>query len=315
MAHVNTLLGPIHPEEMGITAIHEYIMWGPSGWEYDPDFWFNFSIMFEECYHQLMDFKLLGGQTYVDCSGIGMGRDLDVYIKLADSIRQLHIVAGTGFSVGAGMAPYFRTKDMDYFVELFVHELTQGMGHSSVKAGVISVGNGSVETFTKLEEKVYRAAAQAARRTGAVVIAHGSYSPLKQLEILTSEKLDPSRIIISHLDGTGHIDLEQDKQIARSGAYVAYDDIGIEEWSRMPYAMPDERRVEMILAMLEAGFQDRIMLSAGSKCQVLGWGESHLHNVAHMLRYFLPKLKQVGVSEEAINGMLVENPKRVLPIQ
>ena len=199
MAHVNTLLGPVHPEEMGITAIHEHIMWGPSGWEHDPDSWFNFNIMFEECYHQLMDFKLLGGQTYVDCSGIGMGRDLDVYIKLADSIRQLHIVASTGFDADDGIAPYFRTKDMDYFEELFIHEITKGMGHTSVKAGIISVGNGGTGSFTKLGEMVYRAAARAAKRTGAAVIAHGAWSPLKQLEILTNEKLDPSRIIISHL--------------------------------------------------------------------------------------------------------------------
>ena len=277
--------------------------------------WFNFNIMFEECYHQLMDFKLLGGQTYVDCSGIGMGRDLDVYIKLADSIRQLHIVASTGFDADNGIAPYFRTKDMDYFEELFIHEITKGMGHTSVKAGIISVGNGGTGSFTKLGEMVYRAAARAAKRTGAAVIAHGACSPLKQLEILTNEKLDPSRIIISHLDGSGHIDLEHDKQIARAGAYVAYDDIGIEDWSSMPYGMPDEHRVELVLAMLEAGFQDRILLSTGSKCQVLGWGEPHLHNSAHMIRYFLPKLRQAGVGEEAINGILVRNPKRVLPIQ
>ncbi len=117
------------------------------------------------------------------------------------------------------------------------------------------------------------------------------------------------------MDSKGYIDLERDKQIARAGAYVGYDHVGIEDWCSMSYSMPDERRVELVLAMLEGGFQDRILLSTDSNCWALGGGEPLLHNVGHMLRYFVPKLRQAGVSEDAINGILVENPKRVLPIQ
>jgi len=313
MAHVNTLLGTIHPEEMGITAMHEHIMWGPPGWEYNPGVWFNISKAFEKCYNDLMDFKVLGGRTYVDCSGIGMGRDLDIYVKLA-SATGVHIVASTGFWADDGIAPHFRTKDIDYFEELFIHELTQGMGHTSVKAGGIKVGN-SLNEFTKLEETEYRAAARAAKRTGAAIITHGINFALKQLEVFKSEGLDLSRVVVSHCDERFALDLERDKQIARAGAYVGYDHIGIEAWSRMFYHIPDERRVELVLAMLKAGFQERILLSADANCHSLGWGDTHLHNVGHVLRYFIPKLRQAGVSEEVINGMLVENPKRILPIQ
>ncbi|MFC1893623.1 phosphotriesterase [Chloroflexota bacterium] len=313
MAHVNTLLGPIHPEEIGITAMHEHIMWGPPGWEYDPAAWFDMPKTFEKCFHELMDFKLLGGCTYVDCSGIGLGRDLDIYVKLASSTG-LNIVASTGFWADEGISPHFHSKDIDYMEELFVRELTQGMGHTSVKAGVIKVGN-SIDTFTELEEKQHRAAARAAKRTGAAIITHGIQFALKQMEILLSEKMDPTRIIVSHTDTKGYIDLERDRQIVRMGAYVAYDHIGIEEWCRMWYGMPDEIRVELVVKMLEDGFQDRILLSADSNCWGLGWGERFLHNVGHIIRYFLPKLRDAGVSEEALNVMLVENPKRVLPIQ
>ncbi|MFC1893337.1 phosphotriesterase [Chloroflexota bacterium] len=313
MAHINTLLGTIDPEEMGITATHEHIMWGPPGWEYNPDFWFDIKQVFEKCYNELMDFKLLGGRTYVDCSGIGLGRDLDIYVKLAASTG-LQIVASTGFWGDDGIAPYFRKKDIDYLEELFVRELTQGMGHTRIKAGVIKVGNG-IKDVTKLEEMEYRAAARAAKRTGAAIITHGVHHAVWQLNILLEEKLDPSRIIISHLDSKANLDLERDKQIARAGAYVAYDHIGIEEWGKMFYAMPDERRVELVVAMLEAGFRDRILLSTDSNCHGLGWGDTFLHNVGHMLRYFVPKLRQAGISEETINHILVENPKRVIPIQ
>lgn len=313
MAYVNTLLGRIHPEEMGITAMHEHIMWGLPGWEYDPGCWFDIKRVFEKCHNELIDFRLLGGRTYVDCSGIGLGRDLDIYVKLANATG-LNIVASTGFWAEEGIAPYFHTKDTDYFEELFVRELTQGMGRTRVKAGVIRVGN-SAKAFTKLEEMQYRAAARAARRTGAAVITHGAHLAPKQLEILRDEKLDLSRIIISHLDGKDSVDLERDKKIARAGAYVSYDHLGIEDWSRMPYAMPDERRLELVSAMLEAGFQERILLSSDSRSWSLGRAEPFLHNAGHMLRYFLPKLRKAGISEQVITGILVDNPKRVLPIQ
>ena len=313
MAHVNTLLGTIHPEEIGTTAIHEHIMWGLPGWEFDPSAWPDIGKAFEKSYHELIDFRLLGGRTYVDCSGIGQGRDLDIYIKLAQSTG-INIIASTGFCTDEGTAPYFRAKDIDYLEELYVHELIEGMGHTKVKAGVIRVGNSEGQP-TKLEEAQHRAAARAAKRTGAIVITNGVSSALWQLETLMSEGLDASRIVISHLDSKDNLDLERDKKIARAGAYVAYDQIGIEEWSHASCAMSDARRVELVQEMLKLGFQDRMLLSANS----MGWRLEKdgllLHSAAHVLRSFVPALRRAGVTEEALNDMLIENPKRVLPIQ
>lgn len=311
MEHINTLLGPIHPREMGITAIHEHIMSGLPGWEFDPDFWFDVRT-FEKCYHELMDFRLLGGQTYVDCSGIGMGRDLDIYVKLA-SATQVHIIASTGFGADMGIPPHFRQKDAGYFEELFVRELTLGMGQSRIKAGVIRVGN-KTGALTELEEMQYRAAARAALRTGAPIITSGGYCALREMDILRSEGLDPSRIIISHLDSGDCIDVERDKEIARAGAYVSYDRLGVGDWSRKPYRLSDQVRIELVQAMVGAKLQDRMLLSTDSRCCELSWGEPTLHNVGHMLRYFVPGLRQAGISEETIEGILVENPRRVLTI-
>jgi predicted metal-dependent phosphotriesterase family hydrolase len=311
MAHLNTLMGTLHPEEMGITAVREHIFWGPPGWELDPGAWFKIGKVFEKCYSDLMDFKLLGGQTFVDCSGIAWGRELDVYVKLA-AATGMHVVASTWFWSDAGIAPHLRGKDTEYFEELFVRELTHGMGHTLVKAGVISAGSGS-SGMSKLEASQYRAAARAARKTGAAVITHGVASALAQLDLFKEEGLDLSRVIIGGCDEA--IDLDRDKRIAARGAYVAYDNVGVEAWSRMLYAMPDEKRAQLVRAMLDAGYRDRLIVSAGSKGWVVGRGETHLSNVGNVLRYFVPRLKDAGVAEEAIHAIFVDNPKRVLPIQ
>ena len=96
------------------------------------------------------------------------------------------------------------------------------MGTSTVRAGVIKVGN-SGDRFTRLEEMTYRAAARASRRTGAAIVTHGTQFAKKQAEILLDEGADPTRVIISHLDAAYALDLQRDKDLARKGFYIGYD--------------------------------------------------------------------------------------------
>ncbi len=37
MAQVNTVLGPIHPKQLGMTSLHEHILFSTPGWEYSPE--------------------------------------------------------------------------------------------------------------------------------------------------------------------------------------------------------------------------------------------------------------------------------------
>jgi len=86
------------------------------------------------------------------------------------------------------------------------------MGTTTVKAGVIKVGN-SGDRFTSLEEMTYRAAARASKRTGAAIVTHGTQFARRQAEILLEEGADPARVIISHLDAAYALDLTRDKEL------------------------------------------------------------------------------------------------------
>ena len=37
MGQVNTVLGPIHPRQLGMTSLHEHILFSTPGWEYSPE--------------------------------------------------------------------------------------------------------------------------------------------------------------------------------------------------------------------------------------------------------------------------------------
>ncbi len=311
MGHLNTLLGPLHPEEMGIVAAREHIFWGPESWAFAESTWSKIAKVFERAFSDLLDFKLQGGGTFVDCSGIGWGRDIDVSVKLA-AVTGVHIVASTGFWSGAGTPAHFRDMTTDELTSLFVHELTVGMGHTGVKAGVLSVGSAGAE-LTDLERRIHHAAARAARKSGACIITHGIASWRMQRDIFHDESLDFSRVVFGDCDQV--IDIERDKDLARQGAWVAYDNVGLEGWSSLPHARPDDERVELVARMVESGHASRLIVSAGSKAGVLGDAERHISNLGNVLRYFVPKLKNAGITDGQLHGMLTLNPAQALQIQ
>lgn len=310
MRHLNTLLGTVHPEELGTVAVREHILWGSPGWEFDPHAWPRIAKVFEKSFNELLDFKLLGGQTFIECSGIGTGRDLDFLVKLA-AVTGVHVVASTGFWSGADTPAHFRRYGADDFAKLFMHELTVGIGQTGTRAGIISIGNGA-GGMSELETAICRGAARAAKATGAAVITHGIDAAHRQVEIFVEESLALPRVVFGDCDRI--VDLERDRWLAGLGACVAYDNVGLEEWSDLPHAMPDQRRAELVAQMVASGHGERIMLSAGSKAAVLGGGRAHLSNVGNVLRYFVPELAKAGVAQERIDAILVGNPKRVLPI-
>ncbi|MFH1031718.1 MAG: phosphotriesterase [Chloroflexota bacterium] len=319
MSYVNTALGPIHPDEMGVTATHEHILWGPPGWEYNPEWWFHYPKLFAKCLNDMNEYRELGGGTVVDCSGIGLGRDVE-FCRLLSRHSGVHIVLATGFWAQGGVSSYFLGKDIDYLADLFVHELTVGIGNTGVKAGVIKVGHGHF-SITEYEERLHRAAARAAKRTGCAIITHGAWLGLEELAIFKSEGLDLSQVIVSHCSDASAIDLERDKKMAQMGAWANYDTFAIiPAWAITHYAMADEEKADLVKQFIDAGYIDRLLLSADVNLFSLGWSRSSPYvgksTTADLLRYAPMKLRRIGISEDLFwKKIMTENPKQVIPFR
>ena len=95
MSQINTVSGPISPEGLGITAMHEHIQFGMPGWDKDPWVEYDRAVEFEKIKNDLVDFKEAGGTALVDCSGMTLGRDVEFYRNLS-RVSGVHIVACTG---------------------------------------------------------------------------------------------------------------------------------------------------------------------------------------------------------------------------
>jgi phosphotriesterase-related protein len=197
---------------------------------------------------------------------------------------------------------------------LFYNELTEGMAapgmiRSKIPAGLVKAAS-SWDEITSIEDWALRGAAVAAKRAGVAVYTDCINQAQRQMEILIEEGLEPERMVIGNCDDGRAIDLRRDKKIARKGGYVAYDHIGWED-AAFTQSITDDRRVELVKKMVTAGYTEHIILS----CSAIGYPlgvKSPGHSFTHLLRNFVPNLKKAGVSENDINTMLMENPKRIL---
>jgi predicted metal-dependent phosphotriesterase family hydrolase len=313
MKQVNTVLGPIHPEQLGMTSLHEHLLWGSPGWQWSPEAneIFHAPTVLQAIHDDLADYRAVGGRTLVDLSGIGICREPEIQVLLS-RWSGVQVVACTGFWQENKILPYFAERPVEYMTDLFVHELTVGMGTTTIKAGIIKVGCGH-PGMTALEERTFRAAARASKQTGALITTHGAAQVRRQLEVFGEEGVDPGRVIIGHRDDATSIDLALDREVIAQGYSVGYDHIGME--GPYFYASTDERRLEIILEMLHAGHINQMILACDTDGASLGQVQrtTYAHKYAHLIKNFLPRMRSAGVSEDEIETLLVKTPARLLP--
>ncbi|WP_087974620.1 phosphotriesterase family protein [Oceanobacillus rekensis] len=318
MGKINTVLGPIATEQLGVTALHEHIGFGLPGCDLDTKWWEARPKMLEVTINKLRRFRELGGRTIVDCTGIGTGRDIS-YWQVVSRVTGVNIVPMTGFVSGDTVLPYFRDKSIEYLADLFYHEITVGIEGTNVKAGAIKAGV-SRGGLSELDERVYRAAARAARAAGVPILTHLSIDADRQMDLIEMEGLSLDRIVIGHSDGKEGLDPERDFRIAERGAYVGYDTIGFDTEKGTPevpapfWARPKGERLDQVMNLFNAGYANRAIISCDANCFALGWASTE-HSVAELLENFIPDLKDRGVSDETVKMLLVDTPASFLTMQ
>jgi len=305
---VQTVLGPVAPGDLGFTLPHEHtkcsLWWIENRWDY-------WELIGDEprINEELAAYKALGGGTLVDVTPIGIGRDLTRLARLSQATG-LHIVAGAGWYRQAYYPAEARIdrRSIDDLADEIVQEFIDG----PVRPGIIGEIGTDKPWVTAQEERVFRAAARAALRTGASVTTHAVQSDvgLAQLTILEDEGLDPARIVIGHCDS--HPRIEHWREIVRRGAHVEADFLGM---SFTPLERAGEPKVvELISTLLNEGFEKQILLSQDvcHDSQLASYGGN---GYTYLQKSFLPRLVAAGVNAATIKTITVENPARLLTLR
>jgi phosphotriesterase-related protein len=161
------------------------------------------------------------------------------------------------------------------------------------------------------EERVHRAAARAARRTGLAITTHAVQSAvgLDQLDLFEAEGADLSRVVIGHADSNPSLDYHLG--IVGRGASVEFDFLGM---SFTPLERHGEGRVvESICELLARGHVERVLLSQDvcHDAQLRHYGGN---GYTYLADSFLPRLREAGASDAEIATITVDNPRRLLTI-
>src|SRR5438552_15035622 len=205
MQTVQTVTGPCSPDALGTTLMHEHLLVGWPGWEaYAAEDRAQRRERVGRCVGQMQELHGLGVRTLLDPCPIDLGRDVELMAEVAERSR-VRIVCATGLykeDLGAPASFKFRTQFGDAPAEMtdvFVHELSEGVGETGIRAGVIKVATGA-HRITPYEELVLRAAARAHRATGAPITTHTDEGTMgaEQLDILTGESVPSDAIVVGH---------------------------------------------------------------------------------------------------------------------
>ncbi|XP_070559609.1 N-acetyltaurine hydrolase-like [Ptychodera flava] len=354
---IQTVLGLIEPESLGVTLMHEHLI---------VDYAQNFGVPTQESskstiggltlqeqqhlWHQPLSmqnighirryftqnkdnmilndihtmceeaarFKARGGGSIVELTIDGISRNPTALKKISE-ITGLNVIMGTGFYLDRVHPPDMNHRTVEVIADKFISEIYEGV-EGGICAGII----GELGCTTKLtdnEYKVLKAAAVAQKETGVPISIHPGYSvesPFVVLNALKSEGADLSRVVMGHVD-RGLLSVQNMIELAKMGCVLEFDQYG---WGcSMYHALlhgidypSDFTRCQMIRELKNYGFLKQVIISHDIALKTRlakygGEGFEYIHK--NMVPYMLKR----GFTEDDINTLLVDNPKRILTVQ
>ncbi len=303
-AIIRTILKDVPPDRLGIgaTLIHEHLSigqtaWGPPRptWQYTDDV----RLMTEEV-NAMPDGRV---SCIVDAGNAGLGRNIARLRDIAMHSK-VHIVACGGLRLKGDFPPDIAQKNEDQIANDFL------IAARAERWGALGeIGTGPAVPMDPEERKMLRAVAKVHLRTGLPVITHTSggvpQTGLDQVDVFEAAGVDLHHLVIGHLNDIKDETAQTPIAIARRGAYVAFDHSG----------KPDDPRaaehVRTIMAVLNAGYEDRVLLS-GDLAQEKYLRKQGGPGIDMIFSTTVPGLRQAGVGDAVLHKILVENPRRAL---
>ena len=321
---IETVAGPIHPDELGATLMHEHPDSVAPGGFYSGG---NTSDIEDLAERALSCLPSFGVRSVVDLSGRAKTAHDDNLVGRLAIRLPLNLIAGFSFYKDPWLDGI--EDNLDRLVDLYIRPAVDGIRGTSIKAGIFGEVGTSLNQITPREETHLRAAARAHIATGLAISTHCTLGTMaiEQTDLLIDEGADLSRVVL------GHLDLQPDivylEKVLGSGVNIAFDTFGKEwfdyrvpnsegagggEFIKWTYHRPDQDRIRALTELVARGYDHRIVLS----CDMSG-AEAYMnpsthgrYGYAYLPGVVLPRLTEAGVSEASLHRMLVENPARIL---
>lgn len=323
MKFVNCVSESKASNQLGRTLMHEHFLFGYCGFQGDATLGgFNEEAYTDACIQAVKDARAYGIETIVDATTNECGRNVRFLKKISD-MTGMNIICSTGYYFQAESSyAYWNFRkgfaDIEQEIyELMLTEVTKGIEGTDIKAGVIKLAS-SLNEITPMEEHFFKAAARVQRDTGVVIITHtqqGTMGP-EQADLLIANGASPDKIAIGHMCGSTNIAYHE--EVLKKGVYVNLDRFGLQ--GELFHTPTDEQRMDVIKALVDKGYGDKILLGHDSVNVNLGrpivmtpFMQEALKdaNIRTIGAKVLPGLKKRGMSESAIEKLLTDNPRAI----
>jgi phosphotriesterase-related protein len=315
MPEVETVNGPVDVEELGLTLIHEHFRVTDEAGRMQFPHLYDEQGEWDAAMSDANAVKEHGVQTVVEPSAMFHSRDAAFSKRVADE-SGLNIVLASGVYTYDYLPQVLANRDEDAIAAIFVHEVENGIQGTGIKAAFIKCA-ADAPGLTPTIEKIHRATARASRQTGRPIMAHSrpaSGTGLEQMRIFDEEGVDPAKVQIAHTGDTD--DLDYIDRLLATGCWIGMDRYGLDIY------LPTDRRNATVLALLERGRADRMFLSQ-DYCSTIDWfplevqaylkaNEVPKWSMTFLFEEVIPALKERGMTDDQLNQMMVENPKRWL---
>ena len=311
MTFVRTVLGDIAPEELGVTYCHEHLVIdGGRPVMLEPEF--DLADV-EAMAAEVTEAVEFGLRSVVDAMPCDAGRNAAMLAGIARRTG-INIVAPTGLHHDRyyGPAHWSHRVSVEELADLFTADITHGIDaydysgpvvhRTPFRAGVIKVA-GSEDGLSPRDQRVFEAAAETHRRTGAPILTHceDGTGALEQVRFLGEHGVSPGHIVLSHVDKV--VDRGYHRAVLETGAYGEYD--GSFRWGDEPNGT-----VQLIRWMAEDGLADRILLgmdAARRRYYRVYGGEPGL---TFLLDGFSATMDEAGVDAATRDRLFIDNPAR-----
>lgn len=315
---IQTVTGPISADQIGKALIHEHIVFGYPGFQGDVTLGaFHEEAALETAIEIARKLQSFGVRTVVDPTPNDCGRN-PAFLKKVSEATGLQIICATGYYYDGGGAPaYFKSrralgKVEQEIYEMFKTEITEGIAGTGIKPGVVKLASGRGQ-INEYEKMFFRAAVKVQQETGIVILTHtqeGTMGP-EQARWLIELGADPSKIIIGHMCGNTNPDYQ--REVLDLGVRIGFDRFGLQGMVSAPY---DHERIELLVTLLEAGYEDQILLAHDTVNIWLGrprvMNEQARSLIAnwhptHLFENIVPVLREKGIPERQIQKMFEDN--------
>ncbi|WP_022890810.1 phosphotriesterase family protein [Agromyces italicus] len=336
---VQTVTGPVPPESLGPTLMHEHVFvdlrrpehnprpgWGtPESKE--PLTLENLAAVrsgriiedndvlgdFDEMLAEVAEFAHAGGRTMVEVTSLGIGRDARALERLSRA-SGLNIVMGGGWYEKNFHPADFGSRTVDELAAEIVRDVIDGVDGTGVRAGIIGEVGVEGNPLSDDELKSVRATGRAAALTGAPITFHqGGFGEekLRVLDVLEEEGVDPRSVVFGHTGGIGD-DLAFARRLLSRGVYVEADFLGTtgSPWGTL-WPFTDRTTAASFVALAEDGWADQ-MLVGTDVCQRIQLKRYGGHGYTYVTEHFLPTLVELGMPDEVVSRIMVDNPARAL---